>query len=152
MGRARGALVAAVIMAAGLMGCEGPHEDCQSGRLTADPGRVVQVDGESDVELVAHFGVPGKPAVGIPLEFGFYWAKAGLLVGDATTDSTGKAVYRRSFDDLTLDQRVSGALKPEYVVRWTDPHPVNGVAWCEAKTTGTLPVSQLPPAPPDAPR
>jgi len=150
---AAAALVAAAALGALLStvsACDpGPHEVCDKTRLTADPGTVVVDGGTSYVQLTAHLFDTDKrrPVAGATLDFGFTWERSGLLTGEIPTDSSGTAVYRRSFDDLSLDQRVSGALKDPYVVRWNDPNKVNGVAYCEARANGTLPLAQLPKPP-----
>ena len=139
----RAACLGAALTLVSVTGC-GVKEVCVEADLVAQPGQLVDRQGDRHLELVARFTDGGTGIADAPIEFGLQWEQAALLVADVKTDASGRATFRSGYSSLELDVRMKGRFKEPWIARFDNQAPVGDVAYCEARATAGLPLSDLP--------
>jgi hypothetical protein len=125
-------------------------ESCQKATLSAQPGTVVQFDGDPALELSARFvrADDGKPIKGAEIRFAYNFkrpgeAPHGLIEGEEDTDAAGVARFHKRLRILAVDVKAGGALEPSFEARWEHQSEVGGVNYCSTRSSSTIPVAQL---------
>jgi hypothetical protein len=125
-------------------------EACEQARLSAQPGTVVQFDGEPALELSARFvrADDGKPIKGAEIRFSYQFQKPGqaphgLIEGEEDTDASGVARFHKRLRILAVDVEAGGALLPAFEALWEHQSEVDGVNYCSTRSSSTIPVAQL---------
>ena len=123
---------------------------CRPATVTAEPGRVVTVDGKQQLELRGRLTDGSKPLAGATIDVVLTHMKpdgtfSPRAVGERTTEADGSVVFRQPFDTLGFDIRVAGPLTSDYRLEWRFPGPFKGVQYCSgARADAPLPLDQLP--------